>query len=109
MNTLLDDQYYEDIKNLHHPLTKEDAFQLMLKGYSFVPKETLLDTSIYVSVYLHWEHESPKKTLMTLVQKSELTQEEARLVLALRKRMKKGWNALGINPDKVDQIIKAAQ
>ena len=58
MNTLLDDQYYEDIKNLHHPLTKEDAFQLMLKGYSFVPKETLLDTSIYVSVYLHWEHES---------------------------------------------------
>lgn len=58
MSTLLDDQYYEDIKNLHHPLTKEDAFQLMLKGYSFVPKETLLDTSIYISVYLHWEHES---------------------------------------------------
>ena len=58
MSTLLDDQYYEDIKNLHNPLTKEDAFQLMLKGYSFVPKETLLDTSIYVSVYLHWEHES---------------------------------------------------
>ena len=58
MSTLLDDQYYEDIKNLHHPLTREDAFQLMLKGYSFVPKETLLDTSIYISVYLHWEHES---------------------------------------------------
>ena len=58
MSTLLVDQYYEDIKNLHHPLTKEHAFQLMLKGYSFVPKETLLDTSIYVSVYLHWEHES---------------------------------------------------
>ena len=57
MSILLDDQYYEDIKNLHHPLTKEDAFQLMLKGYSFVPKETLLDTSIYISVYLHWEHE----------------------------------------------------
>lgn len=58
MSTLLDDQYYEDIKNLHHSLTREDAFQLMLKGYSFVPKETLLDTSIYISVYLHWEHES---------------------------------------------------
>ena len=54
-------------------------------------------------------YESPKKALITLVQKSELTQEEARLVLALRKRMKKGWNALGISPDKVDQIIKTAQ
>lgn len=54
-------------------------------------------------------YESPKKALMTLVQKSKLTKEEARLVLALRKRMKKGWNALGIDPDKVDQIIKAAQ
>lgn len=54
-------------------------------------------------------YESPKKALMTLVQKPKLTQEEARLVLALRKRMKKGWNALGIDPDKVDQIIKAAQ
>ena len=54
-------------------------------------------------------YESPKKALITLVQKSELTQEEARLILALRKRMKKGWNALGIDSNKVDQIIKAAQ
>ena len=54
-------------------------------------------------------YESPKRALMTLVQEPELTQEEARLVLALRKRMKKGWNALGISPNKVDQIIKAAQ
>ena len=54
-------------------------------------------------------YESPKKALMTLVQKPKLTQEEARLILAFHKRMKKGWNALGISPDKVDQIIKAAQ
>ena len=57
MSLFLDKQYYEDIKNLHNPITREEAFQLFLKGYSFVPITTMLDTDFYISVYIPWEQD----------------------------------------------------
>lgn len=57
MSLFLDKQYYEDIKNLHNPITREEAFQLFLKGYSFVPITTMLDTGFYISVYVPWEQD----------------------------------------------------
>ena len=57
MSLFLDKQYYEDIKNLHNPITREEAFQLFLKGYSFVPITTMIDTDFYISVYVPWEQD----------------------------------------------------
>ena len=57
MSLFLDKQYYEDIKNLHNPITREEAFQLFLKGYSFVPITTMLNTDFYISVYVPWEQD----------------------------------------------------
>lgn len=57
MSLFLDKQYYEDVKNLHNPITKEEAFQLFLKGYSFVPITTMIDTDFYISVYVPWEQD----------------------------------------------------
>lgn len=51
-------------------------------------------------------YESPKKVFEETIKKNNLTKDDAKLLISLKKRMKKGWKTLGVSDTLVSKIEK---
>jgi hypothetical protein len=98
---------YKKIKPEKKKVTRKNTKKGEAKAFD--DKENISKEEKEALIKLATSYESPKKVFKETIKKSNLTKDDAKLLISLKKRMKKGWKTLGVSDalaSKIEKLIK---